>query len=223
MAVLLDDITRLRLHREDDQDTLDLIRELMDLNVTLVLIGVDIPSSGLVRGGFADPSTGQWIVPPARAGKSHNPAAATQTERRFDLVDLDPFDYDTPEGMTAFIEHLAGIEDRLRLFRAWPGMLTEGEMPEYLYRRTRGIVGLLKRLIEDGSADAIESGTEKLTPDQLATIPIRLGNLADRVPSEIPEIPTPEPLPEQPTKPKPRRRGRNTVFDDRGDRAAGRS
>ena len=33
-ALLIDDITRLRLHREDDQDTLDLIRELMDLNVT---------------------------------------------------------------------------------------------------------------------------------------------------------------------------------------------
>jgi hypothetical protein len=33
-ALLIDDVTRLRLHREDDQDTLDLIRELMDLNVT---------------------------------------------------------------------------------------------------------------------------------------------------------------------------------------------
>ncbi|WP_229869433.1 hypothetical protein [Streptomyces inusitatus] len=219
--MLLDDITRLRLHREDDQDTLDLIRELMDLNVTLVLIGVDIPRSGLVRGGFADPNTGQWIVPPVHSGKSHNPAAATQTERRFDLVDLDPFDYDTTEGMTAFIEHLAGIEDRLRLFRAWPGMLTEGEMPEYLYRRTRGIVGLLKRLIEAGSSEAIESGTEMLTPEQLATIPIRLGNLADRDPSEIPEIPEAEPHPAHQARPNPRRRGRDTVFDDRGDRAAG--
>ncbi|MEU2247428.1 AAA family ATPase [Streptomyces sp. NPDC019224] len=211
-ALLLDDITRLRLHREDDQDTLDLIRELMDLNVTLVLIGVDIPNSGLVRGGYPDPRTGQWIVPPVSTGKSFNPAAATQTERRFDLVDLDPFDYDTTDGITAFLDHLAGIEDRLRLFHAWPGMLTEGEMPEYLYRRTHGIVGLLKRLIEDGSTDAIESGTEKLTPEQLAAIPIRLGNITDRDPSEIPPIPqTAEPVPRT-----PRRRGRNTVFDDTG-------
>jgi hypothetical protein len=37
-------------HRGDDQDTLDLIRELMDLNVTLVLIGAGIPGSGLLRG-----------------------------------------------------------------------------------------------------------------------------------------------------------------------------
>ncbi|GAA1129262.1 AAA family ATPase [Kitasatospora arboriphila] len=39
-ALILDDITRLRMHRESDQDTLDLIRDLMDMNVTLVLIGV---------------------------------------------------------------------------------------------------------------------------------------------------------------------------------------
>ncbi|MFF2205831.1 hypothetical protein [Streptomyces sp. NPDC058145] len=31
-ALLIDDVTRLRLHRGDDQDTLDPIRELMDLN-----------------------------------------------------------------------------------------------------------------------------------------------------------------------------------------------
>ncbi|MFC9915721.1 AAA family ATPase [Streptomyces sp. NPDC127197] len=214
-ALLLDDITRLRLHREDDQDTLDLIRELMDLNVTLVLVGVDIPSSGLIRGGYPDPRTGQLIIPPVRSGKSFNPTAATQTERRFDLVDLDPFDYDTTEGMTAFLDHLAGIEDRLRLFRSWAGMLTDGEMPEYLYDRTRGIVGLLKRLIEDGCADAIESGAEQLTPEQLATIPIRLGNLADRDPDagEVPEIPKDVSPPQTPKKPS---RGRNKAFDDQG-------
>ncbi|WP_406187417.1 AAA family ATPase [Streptomyces sp. NBC_01006] len=217
-ALLLDDITRLRLHREDDQDTLDLVRELMDLNVTLVLIGVDIPNSGLIMGGHADPRTGQWVLGSAKAGSSFNPSAATQTERRFDLVDLDPFDYDTAEGMTAFIDHLAGLEDRLRLLRAKDGMLTDGEMPEYLFRRTRGIVGLLKRLIEDGCREAIESGAEELTPKLLATIPIRLGNVADRDPSagEIPEIPAAESA-KSTVK---RRRGRNTVFDDRGGRTA---
>ena len=122
-ALLIDDITRLRLHRGDDQDTLDLIRELMDLNVTLVLIGVDIPGSGLLRGARADRSAGQWAFPSA----SHGDAAATQTDRRFDLVDLDPFDYSTPAGITAFLEHLAGIEDQLRLLRSSGGMLTAGD------------------------------------------------------------------------------------------------
>jgi hypothetical protein len=62
-ALLIDDVTRLRLHRGDDQDTLDLIRELMDLNVTLVLIGAGIPSSGLLRGAYVDPRTRQWVFP----------------------------------------------------------------------------------------------------------------------------------------------------------------
>jgi hypothetical protein len=30
----MDDITRLRMHRENDQDTLDLVRDLMDTNVS---------------------------------------------------------------------------------------------------------------------------------------------------------------------------------------------
>jgi hypothetical protein len=43
-APVLDDITRLKLHREADQDVLDLIRELMSLPVTLILAGVCIPA-----------------------------------------------------------------------------------------------------------------------------------------------------------------------------------
>jgi AAA domain len=218
-ALLIDDVTRLRLHREDDQDTLDLIRELMDLNVTLVLIGVDIPRSGLLRGAYVDPHTKQWVFPEVKRGKSHNDAAATQTERRFDLVDLDPFDYSTTAGITAFLEHLAGIEDQLRLFRSFTGMLTTGAMPEYLFQRTRGIVGLLRRLIEDGCTEAISSGEERLTPELLARTTIRLGNLAELDPDagEIPEIPQDiTPSPKKPSKKKPR----NTVFDDHGGRAA---
>jgi len=219
-ALLIDDVTRLRLHRGDDQDTLDLIRELMDLNVTLVLIGVDIPRSGLLRGAYVDPRTRQWVFPDVKRGKSHNEAASTQTERRFDMVDLDPFDYSTPAGITAFLDHLAGIEDQLRLFRSFDGMLTTGEMPEYLFRRTHGIVGLLRRLIEDGCAEAITSGEERLTPELLARTAIRLGNLADLDPEagEIPEIPKDVQPPRQ--QKKSSRRPRNTVFDDRGDKPA---
>ncbi|MGW1354890.1 AAA family ATPase [Streptomyces sp. NPDC002409] len=218
-ALLIDDITRLRLHREDDQDTLDLIRELMDLNVTLILIGVDIPGSGLLRGAYVDQRTGQWIFPDIGRGRGHNAAAATQTGRRFDMVDLDPFDYSTPAGITAFLDHLAGIEDQLRLLRSFRGMLTTGEMPEYLFGRTRGVVGLLRRLIEDGCTEAILTGEERLTPELLAKTTIHLGNLDDLDPGagEVPDIPQNT---APPTKPKPRRRGRNTVLDDRGERPA---
>ncbi|MFD7628964.1 TniB family NTP-binding protein [Streptomyces sp. NPDC059851] len=50
-TVLIDDITRLWMHRADDQDTLDLIRAFMSMHVTLVLVGVDIPASGLMGEG----------------------------------------------------------------------------------------------------------------------------------------------------------------------------
>ncbi len=39
------------MHREADQDSLDLLRSLMSMHVTLVLIGVGIPASGLLREG----------------------------------------------------------------------------------------------------------------------------------------------------------------------------
>jgi hypothetical protein len=113
------------LHRGDDQDTLDLIRELMDLGATLVLIGVDIPGSGLLGSTRPDPASGQWAFTAA-----HGDAAATQTSRRFDLADLGPFDYTAAGGMASFIEHLAGIEDQLRLLRSFDGMLSAGEIPD---------------------------------------------------------------------------------------------
>ena len=162
---MIDDITRLKLHREADQDVLDLIRELMSLPVTLILVGVGIPKSGLLRDGRKDPRTGQWIFPPVKdRGKSRNDDAPGQTDLRFDLIDLDRFSYDTPDGIAAWTAHLVGIEQQLRLLNGRDGMLSGGTMPEYLFRRTSGIVGLLKKLIQAGCRHAIETGTERSPP-----------------------------------------------------------
>src|SRR5258708_15575846 len=172
-ALLLDDITRLRMHRADDQDVLDLIRAFMSMHVTLVLIGVDIPGSGLLREGRHDPRTGQWAFPPSPQAGVHA-LQATQTERRFDLVELDPVRYDTPAQITAWTPHPAGIEQQLRLMDAHPGMLTGGTTPEYIYRRTNGVVGLLERLLEDGCPEAIATGTRPPNQALLAHVPPRL-------------------------------------------------
>ena len=213
-ALLLDDITRLRMHRADDQDVLDLIRAFMSMHVTLVLIGVDIPGSGLLREGRHDPRTGQWILPPSRHARTHG-LEATQTERRFDLIELDRFRYDTPSQITAWTRHLAGVEQQLRLMNAAPGMLTDGAMPEYLYRRTDGVVGLLERMIEDGCREAIDTGTERLTQAVLDNVVLSLASACgrDAGAGEIPAIP---PGPARPGGKGKRKRGRNTVFDDRG-------
>jgi len=212
-ALLLDDITRLKLHRADDQDTLDLLRAFMSMHTTLVLIGVDIPGSGLLREGRRDPDTGQ-IMFPASASDGQDPA--TQTERRFDLVHLEPFRYDTSKHIAAWIDHLTGLEQHLRLLHAEPGMLTSGTMPEYLFRRTAGVVGLLERLVEDGCAEALATGDERLTETLLNGIVVNPGDDPNRDPSagEVPAIPTTSPPAATPRT--TARRGRNTVLDDRG-------
>jgi hypothetical protein len=213
-ALVLDDITRLKLHREADQDVLDLIRELMSLPVTLILVGVGIPRSGLLRDGRKDPRTGQWLFPPVKdRGKSRNDDAPGQTDLRFDLLDLDRFNYDTTTGIEAWTAHLVGIEQQLRLLHAFDGMLSDGPMPEYLFRRTGGIVGLVKKLIQAGCRHAIETGHEQITIDLLDALTLSPADLPDLDPEsgEIPDIP-------QPTR--KQAKARNTVFDDRGSPAS---
>lgn len=211
-VLILDDITRLRMHRKDDQDTLDLIRALMSMRVTLVLIGVGIPDSGLLKGGWQNPKTGQWEFPePGR--EDFKDEASTQTARRFDLVDLRPFSYETDDDIADFVDHLTGLEDELRLFNAREGMLTGGDMPEYIYRRTGGVVGLIERLIEDGASLAMDTGIEEITAGLLDRVLIRTQHpKRDRAAGEEGEVP--------PTLPSKKavqgRRPRNTVFDDKG-------
>ncbi|WP_406208411.1 TniB family NTP-binding protein [Kitasatospora sp. NBC_01560] len=218
-VLILDDITRLRLHRADDQDALDLVRAFMSMNVTLILIGVDIVGSGLLRGAKWDKRERQWVVPPPENARIHG-LEVTQTERRFELVELDRFRYTTPHDIQAFHDYLGGLEDGLRLFKAEPGMLTEGGMPEYLMRRTGGVVGLLNRLIEDGAKEAIDGGRELLDEDLLDEIIISLDDPGrDPEAGEVPTIPAPLLSAENQTAAKPRRR-RNTVFDDDGPMAA---
>jgi len=220
-VLILDDITRLKMHREADQDVLDFIRDLMSITV-VVLVGVGIPKSGLLREGRHDPRTGEWVFPPVRdKGRSPNDDAATQTERRFKLVNLDPFRYDTPDDIEAWLVHLSGIQAQLRLFRAEENMLTGGTMPEYLFRRTGGIVGLLGCLIEEACMAAMDTGEERLTQELLDEVDIDLSKIPNRDPEagELPELPG-QPAKSESTK---KNRGRNTVFDDRGARSAATS
>jgi hypothetical protein len=221
-ALILDDINRLRMHRADDQDTLDLIRAFMSMNVTLILVGVDIPGSGLLREARWDARQRQWVMDPSEHARVHG-LEATQTERRFDLVELDRFRTSTPEEATSFQAHLRGIEAHLRLLKAKPGMLTGGGMPEYLMRRTSGVVGVLERLIEDGAQEAMDSGKELLDENLLDEIVISLDD-----PSRDPSTGEIPPIPGRGTSSRTARvnkgarsRRKNTVFDDRGPAAAG--
>jgi hypothetical protein len=218
-AIVIDDVTRLKLHREADQDVLDLIRELMGLPATLILVGVGIPKSGLLRDGRRDPRTGRWIFPPVKdRGRSRNDDAPGQTDRRFDLADLDRFSYGARDGIAAWTAHLVGIEQQLRLLNDCDGMLSGGGMPEYLFGRTDGVIGVLKKLVQEGCRHAIETGTEKITAELLDTLTVSPADLPGLDPGagEVPDIPQ---VPARPSR--KRRKPRNTVFDDRGTPADG--
>jgi AAA domain len=219
-ALAIDDVTRLKLHREADQDVLDLIRELMSLPVTLILIGVGIPRSGLLRDGRRDPATGQWLFPPVKdRGKSRNDDAPGQTDLRFDLVDLDRFSYGGADSTEAWVAHLVGLEQQLRLLRARDGMLSEGDMPEYLFRLTGGTVGILRKLIQKACRRAIETGEEEITTGLLDSLTLTRKDLPGLDPDsgEIPDILAASDA-KKPARP---RKPRNTVFDDHGAPAAG--
>ncbi|MFD9795820.1 AAA family ATPase [Streptomyces sp. NPDC059070] len=211
-ALIIDDINRLRMHRSDDQDVLDLIRSLMSFQVTLILTGVNIPGLGLLREAKWDPHKRQWKMPPLETTRVHG-LEVTQTERRFEMVELGTFGYSTDREMQDFLDHLQGIEDHLRLHKAFPGMLTEGLMPGYLYRRCKGVVGILARLIADGAQEAMDSGRELLDENLLDEIVIGRENRDDE------ETRQPQTAP-KPGKGKSAGKRRNSAFDDHGPEAA---
>ncbi|MFD8044835.1 TniB family NTP-binding protein [Streptomyces chartreusis] len=210
-ALILDDISRLRMHRADDQDVLDLMRAFMSLDVTLILSGVNIPGIGLLREANWNKKTRRWEMPQLESTRIHG-LEVTQTEHRFELIELDRFRYTTPAQIQAVINHLKGIERHLRLLNAKEGMLTGGTMPEYLMRRTGGVVGLVGRLLEDGAQEAMDSGKELIDEGLLDEIVLRRDE-PEQPPNE-PAIPaTPVTVGKKPPQPK---RHRNTVLDDHG-------
>ncbi|MBT2401382.1 hypothetical protein [Streptomyces sp. ISL-100] len=181
--------------------------------VTLILVGVGIPTSGLLREGRRDSKTGLWLFQPVKdRGRSPNEHAASQHERRFELIDLDPFRYTTSAQISAWTAHLRGLERELRLLHDTEGMLTDGDMPEYLFKRTKGVVGVLEKLVQRGCRNAIEDGSERLTKDLLNQFTVTPDDMPDldAESGEQPEIPVHKP------ESKKRRKDRNTVFDDDG-------
>lgn len=213
-ALILDDISRLRMHRADDQDVLDLMRAFMSLDVTLILTGVNIPGVGLLREAKWNKKTRQWEMPPLESTRIHG-LEITQTEHRFELIEIDRFRYNTPGQIQAFINHLEGIEQHMRLLNAKQGMLTAGTMPEYLIRRTGGVVGLLGRLLEDGTQEAMESGKELIDESLLNEIVLRRDE-PEQPPDEL-VIPIDPPTADK--KSRQMKRRRNSVFDDHGPTA----
>ncbi|WNV74455.1 TniB family NTP-binding protein [Geodermatophilus sp. DSM 44513] len=136
LLLVLDDITRLKMHREADQNAADFIRSLMETGATILGIGVDIPGSGLLNEGQASTRRRRLL---------------TQTRARFTVHSLGSFTDETGDAYTRWLSHLKAVEEDLPLLDKAPGMLTDGDTPAYLLRRTRGVVGTLTRLMTEAS------------------------------------------------------------------------
>jgi len=134
--LVLDDITRLKMHREADQNAADFIRALMETGATVLGIGVNVEQSGLLYEGQAS---------------TKNRRLLTQTRARFTVHTLGSFTDETSDAFAGWLSHLKAIEEDLPLLDKTPGMLTGDDTPAYLLRRTRGVVGSLTRLISEAS------------------------------------------------------------------------
>lgn len=228
-VLVLDDITRIKMHRLDDQVVLDLIRSLMDSGATLVLVGVGIPASGLLReGGPADGlSDTQVHLQPGRKRlrrlAAEDDDEKTQTERRFTLLHVRNFSYTTPEQMEEWTTFLVGIAHQLRLYGVDHTNLLRDGLPEYLFRRTGGVVGSLVQLVVKASRKAMqnrdpETGLELITREILDSITIDFGGEDGRIPEagEVPDIPQ-----HRPRASRASGRPRSTALDDKhGQRPA---
>lgn len=246
--LVLDDITRIKMHRIDDQDVLDLIRDIMDTGATLVLVGVGITSSGLLSEGTTDaavrkgrgaPDAGALngatvTLAPSGGGRLRRRTVEddeqyTQTERRFKLLHITNFGFVSAAERRDWVSFLAGVGQELRLLgmdKDNPGrILTDGDLPEYLFRRTGGVVGTVNRLVTEACRAAVEnpdpeSGEERITVALLdgltANYSAEEGRIAEV--GEIPDVPSVQAA----MAPAPARaRGTSTVLQERRMRAAG--
>lgn len=138
--LVLDDITRLKMHREADQNAADFIRALMETGATVLGIGVNVEQSGLLYEGQASARERRLL---------------TQTRRRFTVHNLTTFTDETGDAFSGWLSHLKAIEDDLPLLDKSQDMLTGGDTPAYLLRRTGGVIGTLSRLVAEASVRVI--------------------------------------------------------------------
>lgn len=137
--IVLDDITRVKMHREADQDAADWVRSLQETSATVIGIGVDVEGCGLLYEGRA--GTKQKLL-------------LTQTRRRFSVLNLDPFTYNSAEEINEWIAHLAAVEQDLPLLDKTPGMLSD-DLSEFLFAQTNGVIGSLSRYIAEAATGVL--------------------------------------------------------------------
>jgi len=146
--VLVDEIHNISLTTRSGAEVSDQLKYLSErIAATFVYTGIDVESAGLFAG---------------TRGK--------QIAGRFVSIHAEPFTIATPAHQQEWLALLATMEQSLRLHRHTLGTLAVHA--DFLYKRTSGMIGSLAHLIRAAALRAMTSGTEKITRQLLAEIPL---------------------------------------------------
>jgi hypothetical protein len=152
--VVIDDIHLMELRREADRDANNHLKRLAnDLQATFVYAGV-----GLSHGGFM------------HEGRFGPDAALAQISQRFKRLAVEPLRRSTQAERATWLGVLQIFERELVLLQAKDGDLTG--QADYLWRRTQGVIGSLTQLLTEATAEAIDTGAERITMKLLDGIDI---------------------------------------------------
>ncbi|MEF3115214.1 TniB family NTP-binding protein [Streptomyces chrestomyceticus] len=141
--VLVDELHNISLTSRTGAEVADTLKYFSErIPATFIYAGIDIEHSDLLTG-----TRGQQI-----AG-------------RFTLIPTTPFPYNAEwKGL------VATLESTLLLHHHTPGTLTR--LDRYLHDRTGGMIGALSHAVRGAAIDAILTGTEAITKQSLAAIPL---------------------------------------------------
>ncbi|MHB1568155.1 MAG: TniB family NTP-binding protein [Solirubrobacteraceae bacterium] len=152
--IVIDDIHLLELRREADRDANNHLKRLAnDLQATFLYAGV-----GLAHGGFM------------HEGLHGEDAALAQISLRFKRLPVEPLRRSTQAEKATWLGVLRVFEQELVLLRAKDGDLTG--QADYLWRRSQGVIGSLTQLLTEATAEAIDTGSERITRKLLDAIDV---------------------------------------------------
>ncbi len=158
--VLVDEIHNLSLRTRSGAEASDQLKYFSErLPATFVYAGINVEHVGLFSG-----TRGEQIA------------------SRFTAIHTHSFAYGTAVQRDNWKALVATLEGALRLHKHKPGMLSRHS--EYLYERTRGMLGSLSHLIRGAAIDAIYDGAEKITKAHLDGV--RLDHAAESAPPRRP-------------------------------------
>ncbi|MGO1837922.1 MAG: ATP-binding protein [Candidatus Microbacterium stercoravium] len=151
--IIIDDIHFLNPNRREDAYVVNQLKWIAnEYDATLLFAGVGLRERGLLSEGDAIGG-----------------AELAQTGRRWTVLDMEPFAYNTKAARSKWRDLLINVEHRLVLADKYPGMLAKG-LADYLFARTQGRIGSLMDLIRRGSVKAMRTGIESLDEALLSTV-----------------------------------------------------